>query len=111
MKMLNEVYEKHLIRKELPQEDKMMKINPVNLNTSLNKNTAFKANGSAASNLHVADADIKFSQDLTRTYAAATNPIESLGQKIYKVIKTFLFEPGLTDDYANVLDRNLYELI
>jgi len=94
----------------------MIKVNPI----KFNNNISFKENNVnnltpnvAVLSLENPNSLINFQKDfgLSRSAdAVQSNPIKALGYKFYRLFK-FLSQPKYTDDYIDIEDRNLYELI
>lgn len=96
----------------------MIKVNPVKFN-SYNQ-ISFKENNTnnitpnqAVLSLQNPNALINFQKDFSLSKSAdavQSNPFKALGYKFYRLFK-FLSQPKFTDDYINMEDRHLYEMI
>ena len=98
MKVLNEVYEKHLLRARVLMEAKM-KISKINMsqNTFNKKSLSFKENSNINDNTAVlslqgSNSLVNFEKDLNiskEADAVQSNPVKALFYKLYKTFKMF----------------------
>jgi len=114
IKVLNEVYEKHLLRRGLLKEDKMIKVNSIKFNNNTKKNISFRENhvnnmtpNEAILSLQGPNAMVEFQKNLNLSQKAdaVQNPLTAL---LYKVIKTFkLFVKPASTLESNVGEQKL----
>ena len=103
--MLNEVYEKHLLKKK-PQGGVIMRINSINqikLNTNNSyKHVYFKSSASSQAVLSLQNPDsTEFEKNFkgsTKADAVQSNPIKAFGYKLKRVLN-LLTQPGFEPSF------------
>lgn len=116
MKVLNEVYEKHLLRRGLLKEDKMIKVTQIITSTNSKKNISFREHTNNLTSKDAmlalpnkaAEVGFKENMKLSQDASAVSHPVKSLFAKLQKMFK-IIFSHHIPNDNVD-FEASLYTL-